>query len=201
MTDTVAIPEDLVEHARDYWDEHGTPDLREPAPGERCYFVGWSNRQDEYVLLSADIDDDDNYDAARDAYCSLYDLIPTTFTAGSSVVGELKTGFWDSYGNETTEITFPELWHATLLQHALDKARKGICLRMTSGYYLSDRLDAHAAKAKYSIRPGGLYSSFRHMSIRRELGTYVRGHYERTGGLPFGQHTLPSGIAVTFPEE
>lgn len=200
MRDTAVIPKELVEHARDYWDEQGEPDLREPAPGDRCFFIGWSDRQEAYVLLSGDSDEARNEELSEDAYCQLYNEIPLTFTSQGETVAELGTGFLDNYGTETVEITLEELWHATLLQYALDKAKRGICFRMTSGYYLGAKLDAHAAKAKYSIKPMGPYTAFQHMPIRREIGDYVRSHYERTGGLPWGPHTLPSGLVVTFPE-
>ena len=199
MSGKCSIPEELVERARDYWDEQGEPNLREPKPGERCFFIGWSDRQEAYVLLSKDSDDDRNEELTEEAYCQLYAEIPLTFTCKGKTVAELNTGFLDSYGTETVEITLDELWHAALLQYALDKAKKGICLRMTSGHYQSAELDAHAAKANYSLPSGGRYAVFQHMSIRREIGDYVRGHYASTGAIPFGEHTLPSGIVVTFP--
>lgn len=93
MKDTFAVTQDQVDAAQDYEAERGVADLREPLSGDRCYYIGWSGRQEEYVLLSRDLDDNDNYTYACAAYNDLWQLIPTTFVVDGKVVAKLKTSF------------------------------------------------------------------------------------------------------------
>lgn len=201
MSDTVMLTPALVQQARDYYDEHGLPDLREPQPGERCFFVGWSNRQEQYVLLAEDNDDSENYEDAESAYWELRDFTPATLLCNDELVGRIDFGFLDFEGTETNEITLAQPWLATLIQHVYDQEKRDVCLRMTSGQYLAERLDQHIRQAQYALTAKGRFASFQHMSIRRELGDYVRQYVAETGTLPVGPHTLDSGVHVNFPQE
>jgi hypothetical protein len=200
VVDGFKVSAEKANSAKEYWDEHALPDLRDPSPGDRCYYVGWSIRQEQYVLLSEDVDTDDYYDYACDAYVDLGHLIPTTFVTDGEVVGEINYGFWDIYGNETTELTFSDIWLATLLQLALDDDKNGICLRMTSGFYLAEKIESHIQRTGIKITAKGRFASWQAMPIRNEAREYVHQYFEKMGQLPFGRHTLPSGIDVTFPD-
>ncbi len=127
-------------------------------------------------------------------------LIPTTFVADGEVVGKINTGFWDSYGNETTEFTFSDVWLATLLQLALDDAKHGICLRMTTAIYLAEKISSHIKRTGIKITAKGRFAPYQAMSIRNETWEYTRQYFEKMGRLPFGPHTLPSGIDVNFSD-
>lgn len=200
MEDTFTLTQEQADLARDYWGEHGRALFRDPLPGEKVYYIGWSDRQEQYVLLSEDDDEEDYYAAACDAYAGLISKIPTTFVAGGEVVGKIGTGFWDSYGNETTELTFSEEWLVTLLQLALDAAGCKICLRQQTSMFLSDLVYDHAERAHLEITAKGRFAPYQAMSIRREAREYAGDYHQRNGQLPFGKHTLPSGMVVIFPD-
>lgn len=195
------VTDAVAENARNFWDETGEPKLREWRQGEACFYIGWSERQELYVLLDDDTDARDNCPSAESAFCSLWDKVPLSFVADGEVVGAINIGFFDICGKGVNEVTLSELWIAALLQNYFDKVKAGICLQMAGTLQLASKLKLHAKLACYEFQPEGRYAVFKAMGIKYEIAKYVESFYEKSSALPTGDHTLSSGLSVNFPAD
>lgn len=198
---TFKVPPDIAEDAEQYWNACGAAKLRLPNKGDVCYYIGWSDRQELYVLIDEDTDEGDNYPFAESAYCKLWDKVPLDFLVDGEAIGGIGLGFSDIEGTDVTELSLSDLWVATLLQYYFDKKKAGLCLRMTGSLETDQMLRAHAESAFYPPRPTGRYAVFKSMGNKHEVLTYVQNYYEMEGELPRGEKVLQSGLVVTFPGE
>lgn len=198
---TFEIPKEIVSQAESFWDDEGIPLLRPVRSGEQILILGWSLAQEMPVLLSREAEGDEDYQAfAREAVSRLPDDFPDSMTCEGEVVCEVGYGFYDVYGDRTTEITFLKLWHATLLQYWLDAQGVPICIRPSRGMEDEKIISDHAYMTHYSFDRSIRYAAFKDMSIRYAIRCYVDECWRKDRKLPTGSHTLANGVVVTFPK-
>lgn len=199
------VPQYILSRAEEFWDEEDLPLLRDPKAGEIVLVLGWSTGQELPVLYSKDIsvneDRAEDVESAEEAAQILSERdIPSGFTCDGKVVGRLKSGFYDGNGDWWDEITFSNVWHATLLQRWFDENEIPICIQVSSSMRDEKVITDHVSLARYDIDRAIKYAAFKDMSIRHEIREYVTECWKKRRELPSGSHFMPSGTLVTFIE-
>ena len=193
------LPSSIVTQSEEFWDSEGTPLLRKPNPGDQILILDWSLGQEQPVLLSREPNGDEDYGAAAaEAAYLLPGSVPSTFTSDGKFVAHLSSGFYDGNCDRYEEITFPEYWHATLLQFWMDANEIPICIRPSSRMQDDKVTNDHVDLAQFSFDRTTKYAGFKAMGIRHKIREYVGECWRTNRALPQGLHTLPGGVEVTF---